>query len=243
MNRLSILAVCIAFPLMAQTSTIQPTAPGPASETRTFALQSGGRLKINNVNGSIKIAAWGKDEVKLVANFKPSRRKREHPRIEVSSSNESMVLTVKYPKGWNTVGSCDMELNVPKRVQSSIQTVNGKIAISETIGELNAGTVNGNVALESVSGRTNASTVNGDIDASFNNVDKHVSMTTVNGSIKVKLLNPSGNLLVSTVNGSVAVDAPGARDIVTKRGRFEAKFGDGDENMSFSTVNGSVHIE
>jgi len=269
MNRLATLAACIAFPLMAQSTTIQPTTPGPSAETRAFALKDGGRLKVENINGIIEVSAWDKNEVELVAKFKPSSNDGRHMRLDVKSDADSFELVASYPKNPEDNSdskerrrnqSCDIVLSVPRHVQASLKTANGgiavngtngettletnngSIAINDTKGKLVANTTNGSISLNGASGYARASTVNGSISGSLDGADG-LDLSTVNGSIKIKLLNPNGTLEARTMNGSVKLNAPVAKDANTKKNYASARFGDGNAKMSLETVNGSVVID
>jgi DUF4097 and DUF4098 domain-containing protein YvlB len=238
-------SIAIAIPMMAQTMTIQPppSATAPATEARTFALQSGGKLKVSNVNGDIAISAWDKNEVALTAKFK-STGNGEYPRIEADSNSSSLELIVKYPKEKeNQGGSCEMELKVPRRIVGNISTVNGKVALSNLQGEQKIATVNGNIAMENIGGSLKASTVNGGIQGELQKLEGDLKISTVNGSIKVKLIDPDGKFKASTVNGSVKLQNHSAKDLEINKGSTKATFGSGRNNLTFSTVNGSITVE
>jgi len=242
MIRFAILAACIAIPVMAQTMTIQPSTPAPATETRTFALQSGGRLRIINVNGDISISAWDKDEVALTASFK-SNSKGEHVRLDVDSDVDLLELIAKINE--NNVSkpaSCDMELKVPSRVLSNINTVNGTITLNAIAGKNLTNSVNGDIVLKNINGTINASVVNGEITGSVQNIEDNLNLSAVNGDIKVELLKPKGNLHASSVHGSVKIPS-GVKNVITLNNgkNITTKF-DGNANMKFGTVNGSITI-
>jgi len=239
---IAIMAACIAVAATAQTSVIQPTGPSPAKETKTFALQSNGNLKIANVNGGIKVTAWNKDEVALTATFKPSRRNNEYPRIEVDSKKNYLELIVKYPKEINEVGSCEMELFVPRRINSNISTVNGSIALNEINGGHKIRTVNGGISFDIASGKVKASTVNGGIVATQKS-EGNVEASTVNGGIILTLSDPNTTINANNANGGLTLKAPGAKEVSTKNNSVSATFGNGDAEIKLRTVNGSIVIQ
>jgi DUF4097 and DUF4098 domain-containing protein YvlB len=223
------------------TVTIQPSASGPATETMTFALQSGGTLNITSVTGDIKVSAWDRDEAALTAKFKPTEN-NGHLRIEAESSIHSLTLTVKYPGSKNFGGSCKMELKVPRRLMSNITTVTGGILFDSMVGSCKAATVNGGINFVECSGNFKASTVNGEVTGTIQ-VQDTLDMSTVNGNISVKLSNPDGTLVASKENGSVKLETPGARDITINKNKTSATFGNSRAKMNFSAVNGSIVIQ
>ena len=241
---IAILAICIAAPAMAQTSVIQPSGPSPAKETRTFALQSDGNIKVANVNGHIKLTAWDKDEVSLTATFEPSRRDaKEYPKIEVDSKKNYLELIVKYPQKRNENGRCDMELFVPRRINSKIATVNGLISLNGIEGEHNLSTVNGGADFDQVGGTINVTSVNGGISGSVQQIRDSLSASTVNGSINIALSDPNCALRASNVNGGVVLKTPGAKDFSANKNSVRATFGNGDAKINLSTVNGSIVVQ
>jgi predicted regulator of Ras-like GTPase activity (Roadblock/LC7/MglB family) len=255
MRRLAILAACMAFPVIAQTITIQPSTSAPATETRTFAFKDGGRLKVSNVNGYIKISAWDKDEAVLNANFKPSSD-NEHARLEVERDSNSLELVVKNPetnrKKYRFTGPkrgafCEIELNVPRHIVSKISSVNGAISVSNISGRIDASAVNGCVALENTKGSANISTVNGSVVANVQNSEDYLVISTVNGSITLVLLNPSNaTLKASTINGRVQFtnnDDIKNLKVNINRNKIKTKFGDGSGNIELTSVNGLIDVK
>ena len=241
---IAILAACIAVAATAQTSVIQPSGSSPAKEIRTFEIQSGGDLKITNVNGGIKVTAHDKNEVALTATFTPSRKNDEYPRIEVDSKKNYLELIVKYPNGKNLDGMCcEMELFVPRQINSKINTVNGSIELNEIEGSHNVNTVNGSVALDSVNGNIGASSVNGSVMGTLQKNKGDLKASTVNGSIKFTLSDPNCTLNASTVNGKVTLNTLGAREVTTKKHSVSATFGNGDAKIKLTTVNGSIVVQ
>jgi len=251
MRHLAILAVCIAFPIMAQTVTIQPSTSVPSTETRTFVLKDVGKLEVSNINGYIKISAWDKEEAALKANFKPNSND-EHARIQVDSDRNSLKLIVKYPddrkkdraRGQNRGASCEIELNVPRHIASVISNVNGDISMKNVIGRTNVSTVNGGVALENIDGNINVSTVNGSVSANIQNAGDNLKIATVNGNIALALLNPpNATLKVSTVNGHVQIPNNDIKNVEINKNTTKVKFGDGKNNITLTTLNGSITIK
>ena len=248
MRSLAILAALVVIPLMAQTTTIQPPTSATATEKRTFALQSGGKLNVSTLNGAVKVTAWDRNEVSLTAEFKASSD-GDHTRLEIVSKTNSLELTVTRTQnrdrstGPRRGAVCNLELMVPRNIVSNLNTVNGSIAFASITGDNTIKAVNGSITLEDVSGNLKVKTVNGSIKGSIKDVDKNLDISTTNGSIKVKLLNPNGAVQASRTNGSIKLSIPGAYDFESSKRNVSAKFGNGKANLTFRTVNGSITIE
>jgi len=251
---IAILAACIAVVGAAQTSVIQPSGPSPTKETKTFALQSDGNLKISGINGAIKVTTWDKDEVALTATFKQGLGDDEYPKIEVDSQKNCLKLDVKNPKqkgffAWLGMsygrgnGACEMELTVPRCINSEISTVNGSITIAKIDGSHVVSTTNGSISFDIISGKVEATTVNGSIKGAVQKNMGNVVTSTVNGSINITLAEPNGELSAGTVNGKVTLNTPGAKNVSATKHSVSAKFGTGTAKIDLDTVNGSITIQ
>jgi DUF4097 and DUF4098 domain-containing protein YvlB len=250
MRNLAILAALIAMPIMAQTETIHPTTTSPVTETRTFALQSGGSLKIDILNGAIKVSAWDKDQVAMTANFRPSSDD-EHAMLEIDSKSSSLELVVKRREnffararmGERKEAYCDIELKVPRRLASNVSTVNGKIELDSIFGETKVKSVNGAIRLKDIGGDIVARTVNGDLNGAVRNIENDLDISTVNGDVDVKLIKPDATFIASTVNGAIKVATPGAQGLEIKKRSARAAFGNGSAKIKFRTVNGDISVQ
>ena len=250
-----ILAACIAIPVMAQKTTIAPSAP-TATETRTFALRNGGRLKIETV-GNIKISAWDREEVALVINFRPGGN-GDNSSIVVDSKNDSLSLITNYPRSLrnsnHTAAFSDMELKVPSRVSCDINS---------TIGEITLNGIEGNHKLRCGIGNIVINNVAGDI----------LDISTLIGDINIELsFKPHDDFRAFVDHGNIILKAPWAKNIEVKRKEkskirrrkiinindgvksvertkervqiiteiAKGNIGDGNGKMKLSTANGSI---
>jgi DUF4097 and DUF4098 domain-containing protein YvlB len=237
-------AILIAAPMVAQKITIQPSGLAAATETKTFPLRSGGKLKISNRNGDIKVTAWDSDEVALTANFKPNSND-DHAWIEANSGNGSLEFIVKHPEGRNIrrSASCEMELKVPRRLTFDVNSRNGTVSLQAVTGTIAVETRNGSIVLDNVSGGVNAATRNGEVSGQVQNLGENIDMSTRNGSIDVKLLNPSGTLLAASRNGRIKLETPGAQNQRITGNTVRANFAEGKGNINLNTRNGSIVVK
>ena len=238
-------AIFIAIPMMAQTETIQPLDPGAATVTRTFSLRSGGVLKIANRNGDVKVTAWDREEVELIARLKPNS-KDEHVSIEVTSNSRSLDLIVKYPKNRKIVGrpaSCEMELKVPRRIVGNISNRNSAISLHGISGDNRIGTRNGKISLDDVSGYLVVKTRNGGVHGDVLHLGRDVSISTRNGAIDIKLVDPDAKFNATSRNGAINLRTPGVKDFKAKAKSVSAVFADGRANISLVSRNGQIFVQ
>jgi DUF4097 and DUF4098 domain-containing protein YvlB len=217
----------------------------------TYPLQKLGRVRLDNVNGSVHIATWDREEVKVDAIKKAKTQEHlDEVKIEVKAKSDYVEIKTKYPegkfgKGKNNSTSVDYTLTVPKQSRLyKITTVNGGVDIENAEGDVAAESVNGSVKATGLAGEVRLSTVNGQVNAAFLEVKKDVSLESVNGSISLAV-PPQANadVSLSTVNGGIHSDFPLPNNKHTPGGQhIKAKLGDGGPAIKMSSVNGGIRI-
>ena len=193
---------------------------------RTFDLAPGGEIVLDNVNGSITVETWDRDEVHLVVDKWVKSTSEEKARdllrrfeIEIDASRDRLSVEAHQLKatdgGWlswmfgrSAQYSADFHLTVPRRAHVDADSVNGNLRISGVEGRLDAGTVNGRVHVEEVRGEVRVSTVNGRLTVRAARGAVHAG--SVNGSIDVELLEvtPGAQMSFSSTNGGIALRLP-----------------------------------
>ena len=261
-------ALIFIAPLGAQTLVVQPAKAEKTTETRSVPLVSGSTLKVENVNGFIRVEAWDREEVQFTGEFKPSS-KDEQVKVVFKSSDKKLEIIGEYPKhhGWGGMfgyrgPECQMTLKVPRKVMPHLESVNGEVTLTGTTGAasvetvngaikvkdleecLKAETVNGSITLDQVKGGLKLETVNGAIKGwGLDGKDRGIVAETVNGSITLQIAGIKGRLKAETVNGSVSFKAKGADQVEVKKHRMTATFPGGNQVISLETVNGGISIE
>ena len=136
----------------------------------TFPLASGGRLSVDNENGSIDIATWDREEVEIDgAKFASSEELLKDVRIETNASSRDSVTvrTIRAVRTTLTHGNAGARytIHVPKRVTlSRIRSTNGAIAVTGTEGTASIESTNGALHLSHVAGSIEGRTTNGSIE-------------------------------------------------------------------------------
>ena len=241
----------LAASLLASTAVI---ADVKEEESFMYTLESGGRLSLENVNGSISVVGGSGDQVEIRA-FKKANNQEALDEIEIliDASPTRISVDTKLPesRGWwggsNHGASVSYELSVPSNIElDGISSVNGGIDIAGVFGAIKAETVNGGIDVEDASSDLRAETVNGGIDARFSSVtgDQRIDCDTVNGKISLTLPeNADARVSVDTVNGGINGSD---FNLVVEKGfvgkSLEGDIGDGNARITANTVNGGVKI-
>jgi hypothetical protein len=229
----------ICFPAFASNQTFE----------KTYPLSSGGSFLLENVNGSVQVDGWERDEVEVraVKTASSDPRDLERVHIEVETEPGQVVVRTKYPRGAGVEVAVDYHIHVPNRVLlGSIETVNGSVTVRgvEGAGELRS--VNGNVEVLDSSGRFSAKTTNGNLRLQFRHLldGGPMNLETVNGSVVLGLPSDArANLKVLNMNGDFYSELPVTSTAGSPATRaFRGKLGSGGGEISVRTVNGGIRL-
>lgn len=222
---------------------------------QTYPLSADGTVSLENINGDVKIEAWDRDEVEVIAVKKgPDQAALDRVAIEIDASSNRVEIETEYKKesgerGWSGKqwASVDYTLRVPRQARlSEIELVNGSLHIHDLRGDIEASLVNGNVEASGLAGDLDLSTVNGKLDVSFDQLDgqQSVDLDSVNGSIVLSLGSASSaDVKASTVHGPIRNDFGFEVDKGEYVGRsMHGRLGGGEASIKLNNVNGSITV-
>jgi hypothetical protein len=206
-------------------------------------LASGGRLQVDNFNGSIEILGWDKDTVDISGTkFANSESRLHEIRIEVTPSPGMVsIRTIRPYERFGNAGARYV-IHVPRKVElDSITSSNGRVNLEGLEGRARVRTSNGGVNAMSLTGSLEVQTSNGAIE--INDVNGDANLHTTNGSIRANIRK--GGLEARTSNGAVtvAVEDTDSRPVrlETSNGRIEVTLKTGRE-VRASTSNSSITV-
>lgn len=233
---------------------------------KTIPLDRDGTFSLKNVNGSVSIETWDRDEVDIRAE-KAVRGRRENLdkiKIEIESGSHMIMVNTVFPKIRNFKGKVSYEIKVPKNLKLerirtangdiNIQgpltdvravTTNGDVSIVEVSGQLVFSTTNGKVRAEDVHGEISARATNGSIYLEIDSVSDEITASTTNGGITLILdsKNIDADLEARTTNGRISIDFPVTiQSGQISRRRLDGRIGNGGPLISLKTTNGPIKI-
>ncbi len=267
----SIVIAGLVFSSNNDTTTVKTSVPSTAPERvaavqgderekfeQSYPLSGNGRVSVSNVNGSIVMEAWERNEVKLEAvKVADTKEALAWVQIKVDSQANTFCVEADYDqfrrergeKGWRNQGRLEVHfrLMVPRgAVLDEIETVNGSVTASNFVGITKISAVNGNVNASNLRGTANLSTVNGEVVADFDRLEtgSRIALNTVNG--KVSLVIPSDSnatLKADSLNGDIRTDF----GLPVRKGKYVGrdmygKIGNGDVQIKLESVNGPLSI-
>jgi DUF4097 and DUF4098 domain-containing protein YvlB len=166
----------------------------------SYPLSSGGRVSLENMNGSVDIVTWEKDAVEINGTkYASSQQALNDIKIDISTAPSSISIRTVQPFSTRN-GGARYSLRLPRRVQlDRIVSSNGSIKVQDVEGMANLRSSNGGIRVWKLNGPLDARTSNGGIDAT--DVSGNASLHTSNGGIHVEL--NKGSLDAGTSNGGI----------------------------------------
>src|SRR5437667_3322571 len=162
---------------------------------QSYPLQPGGSFELQNVNGTIDVQGWDRNEVEIhaVKTAKVKESDLERVAIDVEAKPDAVSITTRYPQNEGVEVAVEYTIHVPHSAHiEHIGTVNGTLRIAgvETVEDLH--TVNGNIEVFEAGGSVHAHPTNGNARLELAHLpDKHRGTAeTTNGPLRLPL--PSG---------------------------------------------------
>ncbi len=223
---------------------------------KTYQLQPGGRIEINNVNGRIDVEPSQGNTVDVVAEktargATPEAAKRALERIEIAEAVSSEVIKIdtklQRAGGIFDRGGAEVRytVRVPAGAEVKFSTVNGGIEIAGLKGRIEVETVNGGIKAREVSGQIDASTTNGGLDVELAQLaEGGAKLGCTNGGIKIRLpADSKATISASVANGGITTNGLQLETSESSRRRLEARLNGGGPRIALAGTNGGIRIE
>ena len=191
----------------------------------SYNLQPGGRVEVDNTNGSVEITGWDQNKVEITGTkYAATEEMLKSLKIEVQADSGSVRIRTVHPGGLHGNYGARYVIHVP--VKTELERV---------------GTTNGSVRFDNIEGRGRITTTNGAIRGGRYRGD--LEARTTNGSVDIS--DVTGPVSAHTSNGPIRMDSiRGDVDASTSNGRIEARIAAADSSrpMRFQTSNGSINV-
>lgn len=190
----------------------------------THALKSGGRIELENFNGSIEITGWDKDSVEIHGTkHAPNKELLDAIQIDIDSTPDALrIKTVRPTERRGNLG-VKYVLSVPRKVvleriissngsirieqleaSAKLKTSNGAVRASSFKGDLDVSTSNGSIDLSDFTGGASLRSSNGAIHA--DGIRGFFEATTSNGGIDARILEATGSRPIRAVSSNGRVN-------------------------------------
>lgn len=193
----------------------------------SYSLNPGGRLEVENFNGTVEITGWDQNRCEITGSKSASTvEMRDRIKIEVQQSPGGIYVRSVRPDG-DFHGSMGVHyvIRVPRKTElNRIISSNGSLHVEQIEGRVELKTTNGQVRVEALNGALNAHTSNGSVTAE--NVTGEMLLHTSNGPILADRV--TAGVEASTSNGSItahfdeaAAGAPAFSKFETSNGKID----------------------
>ncbi len=192
---------------------------------RSLQMKPGGRLSVENFNGSIEIRGGEGDTVEVSGTkYAPTQELLDAMKIDIVSNPDSIRIRTVRPVDRRGNLGARYVIRVPQKTElDRIESSNGSIRVETIDGDARLRTSNGSVRLDRVKGAAEVQTSNGSIE----------------------LLEHGGAAVLRTSNGSVRADGiKGAFEATTSNARIEARVLEPEAHkpIRLTTSNGSINL-
>ena len=213
----------------------------------SYALKPGGRLTVENFNGSVEVTGWDKDTVEIDGRqYASTLALRDAIKIDVAASDGLVQIRTIRPAERRGNMGVKYIIRAPRKVNlDRIVSSNGALKVDEIDGIMRLRTTNGSIRTARVRGELDASTTNGGID--IEDLDGPAAIHTTNGRVTAEGIR--GALQASTTNGSIHVrlvkpEAHRPLKLQTTNGGIDLTMDSlADNEVRASTSNGGITLK
>ncbi len=215
---------------------------------QTYPLEPGGSFRLQNVNGTVNVQGWDRNEVEIRA-VKTAREKLsdlDRVSIVVTAKPESVSVVTRYPQDEGVEVAVEYTIHVPYAAHlEHIGTVNGTLRVSGVDKIRDLQTVNGNIEVYEGGGTVHAKTTNGNVHLELARFDhaNEASAETTNGSVLLALApGTQADLEARCLNGDFRSELPLELEGSLRPREVRGRLGNGGGPIRLRTVNGGIRV-
>ncbi len=212
---------------------------------KTFILSQEGLIKLNDINGNVKILTHAGSDINIKLVQKANSR-AEFGKMEVeflADENKLEIQVIKKEKDCKV--RIDFFLKVPEKLASvSLLTILGNIEAEGQYREIKLKTVNGQIDFEGNFTGADFSTVSDDINLLLKDtLQGDMQVKTYNGDINIELDPDSGfQIEAAAVNGRIKSEFKLSTRKTFMGQETRGSFNNGQHLVSLKTQNGNIKI-
>lgn len=212
----------------------------------SYPLQAGGRVSVDNSNGSIEISGWDQNTIDISGTkYARTAELRDALKIEIDHTSDTVHIRTVRPSDRRGNMGAKYIIKVPRRTQlERVASSNGSIHTIDVEGPARLKTSNGGVRAENLRGSLDVQTSNGGIDVQ--GLEGSASLHTTNGRVHAEGVR--GAVEADTSNGGISVrltkpETGRPVKLETSNGSVELTMESLDQNeVHVSTSNGGITV-
>lgn len=215
---------------------------------QTYPLQEGGSFDLQNVNGTVDVQGWDRNEVDIRAVKTAKNKESDLARvsIDVEANSNAVSVSTRYPQNEGVEVVVEYTVHVPHLAHlEHLGTINGTLRISGVDDVEDIHSVNGNVEVYGGGGSVHARTTNGNVHLELLHVADNPGTTaeTTNGSVILAVpADTQATLETRCLNGNFSSELPVAMESTLRPREMHGKLGKGGASIRLNTINGTIRI-
>jgi hypothetical protein len=213
-----------------------------------YPLQPGGAFELQNVNGTVEVQGWEKNEVEVRA-VKTARRSEsdlDRVSIEVKARPDSVSVSTLYPQNQGVEVAVEYTIYVPRGARlEHVGTVNGTLRVAGVSEVEDLRTVNGDIEVFEAGGDVHAHTTNGNVHLELPYLPgaHSASGETTNGSVLLAVpADVHADLDALCLNGNFSSELPMQVEGSLRPRETRGKLGSGGMSIHLRTINGGIRV-
>jgi DUF4097 and DUF4098 domain-containing protein YvlB len=215
---------------------------------QTYPLTPGGVFELQNVNGTVDVQTWDRDEVEVhaVKTAKHQESDLSLVSIDVEAKPASVSVTTRYPQNEGVEVAVEYLVHVPHCAHvEHLGTVNGSLRVAGVEAVEDLRTVNGNIEVFDGGGAVHAHTTNGNVHIELLHLaDKNGAVAeTTNGSVLLAVpASTQAELDARCLNGSFFSELPMSLLSTQRPRETHGRYGKGGAPIHLNTINGGIRV-
>lgn len=216
---------------------------------KTYPLEPGGSFELQNVNGTVDVEGWDRNEVQIHAVETAKHREADLQlvSIDVAAKPTEVSVATRYPQNEGVEVVVEYRVRVPRNARvEHLGTVNGILRVSALEALEDLRTVNGDIDVYDSGGSIHARTTNGNIHLELTHIQDKTGAAaeTTNGSLLVLLPSDlQANLVARCLNGKFFSELPISLETTQRPREVRGKLGQGGAPIRLRTINGIIRVE
>jgi DUF4097 and DUF4098 domain-containing protein YvlB len=215
---------------------------------QSYPLEPGGSFELQNVNGTVDVQGWDKNEVEVhaVKTAKHNESDLERVSIDVNARPGAVTVSTRYPQNEGVEVAVEYTVHVPRGAHvGHLGTINGSLRIAGVADVDDLHTVNGDIEAYGAGGNVHARTTNGNLHLELAHLGGATGATaeTTNGSVLLAVpSNIQADLEALCLNGNFFSELPMRIEGSLRPREMRGKLGRGGMPIHLRTINGAIRV-
>jgi len=246
---IGLMGACISMVAFARTGANRADGYSDEEEiNQSFALSNGSQVKIDSINGTVKVETWDQAKADIHIIKRTSRGPEELKRLDViiDHTANSLEIRTRKPNDDDDVHvNVTVEVKLPRQMSLNVGSINGGTDIGPVDGVVSAHSINGRLKIAQSTEELNIDSINGSVNASLTSLGANgIRMSSINGTITIGLPeNANATIDVTNHNGGFNTDLPVSFVGEMRRNQTHAQLGSGGAPIRMSNVNGGINLK